>query len=337
MATNYKPSEEKMAADLVELAAWEEWKEKCAVRLCSPDHVEALDKKIRSAFMAKLGHFRGALDHDGAQYDFGEIDCSTEFDSALLEYENCNLPGHEIYYRGAHGDETKVRKAKCWKDFTWQCAAKSSDPRLQVIRGKLVGGVSVMHAIVEDYISRNLPGRFCNGKYVIDKPIVQSGDESGTSEEAMFKQFHPDADLTLSSSPAVKAAPAEASSWRDDDFAVFLEEFPIDLKTLDKWRIALESAFDVRTCCVLLAATYQIKLYREEEMMAALGIKKQACYDALERAQESFKSLPKDFREEVISSFEVKKFFLEWLQKRVETEKCAQPILSRVKEIKTGK
>lgn len=337
MATNYRPSEEKMSADRVELAAWEEWKEKCAVRLCSPAHMEALNKKIRSAFMAKLGHFRGTLDHDGAKYDFGEIDCSSEFDSALLEYENCNLPGHEIYYRGAHGDENKVRKAKCWKDFTWQCVAKSSDPRLQVIRGKLVGGVSVMHAIVEDYISRNLPGRFCNGKYVIDKPIAKSGDDLGTSEEAMFKQFHPDADLTLSSSSGTGTDSSEETALHCDDFAEFLEEFPIDLKTLDKWRNALENAFDVRTCCILLAATYQIKLYREEEMMAALGIKKQACYDALERAQEAFKTLPRDFREEVVVSSEVKKFFLEWLQKRIMAERCAQPILSRVNEIKAGK
>ena len=336
MSANYGSSEGN-ESDVVELAAWEEWKEKCAVRLCSPVHAESLRRRIQSAFMTKLNHFRGAFNRGGTNHDFGEIDCATEFDSALVEYENCNLPGHEIYHHGFYGDPKKVRKAKCWKDFTWQRVAQSSDPRLHVIRGKLVGGVSVMNQIVEDYISRNLPGRFHNREYVIDKPIVPRGDESGSSAETVYKELHPDADTTLSSSPVAEAAPAEETVSCNDDFAEFLEEFSIERATLDKWRNALESAFDVRACCVLFAAAYQIKLYREEEMMVALGVKKQACYDALERAQESFKSLPKDFREEVVVSSKVKKFFLEWLQKRIAAEKCAQPILSRVAEIKAGK
>lgn len=344
--------EKKKKEDALELESWREWKIKCAVRLCGKEHAEALSEKIRRSFMAKLNHFRGAFARGGRQYDFGEIDCAAEFDSALVEYEHCDEAGHEIYKRGHYGDEDHVRKAKCWKDFVWLKVRQSQDPELKVIRGQLVGALSVMNQIVEDYLSRNFPGRFYGDMYVIDMPIVARGEEEGVSAENAFKVLHPDADCTLRSSDdphepssALIAksndedeAEARVDKIGEDDFERYLEESTIPQDVWQEWRDSLCSVLDVFDCCILLAESYGLRLYREPEILAALGVSKTTAYAALEKVQRKLAAgMPREFANELrAGTVASRRFFMTALQDRVRAEKSARPLLSRIDEIKSS-
>lgn len=316
------------------LSAWHEWKEVCAVNGCSDESQRILAKEIENGFRRKLNHFAGAFGNDGT-HDFGEIDFSTEFDSALCEYEHSDKEGYEIYHKGHYGDKKHVRKAKCWKDFTWAAVAESPDPELKVIRGKLTGGVSVMNQIVEDFISRNCPGRFVNGCYIIDSSLDVK-DEKGTKEEREFKKFNPDADMSLSSDDL--DIQEDQTFGCSDDFDKFLEkeELPADVRKL--WAEFLDKNLNVTECAILLAQSYGIALYKEKTALSELNMGKSTAYEALSEVQYKMLSLLRSpLYEQLLISFsyeESRKMIVEWMKSRLKAEKFAPSLLSMIDAIK---
>lgn len=316
------------------LIAWNEWKEVCAVNGCNAENQTILKKEIERGFREKLKAFSNAFEVS-ENHDFGEIDYVTEFDSALVEYEHSEEDGHEIYHKGRWGEKKHVRKAKCWKDFTWEKIAESSDPDLKVIRGKLTGQKSVMDCIVEDYLSRNCPGRFerQDGKlfYILDSQY-QEGRKSGEADD-VYKQYHPESDTTLSSSNDSE----QKNDSGKDCFAEFLYEEEIDRSVLDKLKSLLDGHIDIKECAILLASAYGIALYKEKEILSELGIAKSAVYNALPKIQakilQAFASAPtEEFCEIFKNSVVSRKMMLNCMKERLRVEKYAPSLLLRVEE-----
>lgn len=326
------------------LSAWHKWKEVCAVNGCSEEAQRILAKEIENGFRRKLNHFAGAFGND-TKHDFGEIDCVTEFDSALREYEHSDkelkdekgkIIKHPLYHRGHFGDKKYVRKPKCWKDFTWVAIAESPDPELKVIRGKLTGGASVMNQIVEDYISRNCPGRFVNGCYIVDSSLNVK-DEKGSSEEREFKNFHPDADLTLSSSAS--NAGEDKSLIANDDFSKYLEGEKVTLDLWKEFEGLLDKNLTAKECAVLLAEIHGIALYKENEILVELGIGKSTANTVLSKTKKKLLSLLQSTQHEqlrvtVFSSVESRKLIVDWMKNKLKVEKFAPSLLSMIDAIK---
>ena len=268
------------------------------------------------------------------------IDFVAEFDSALVEYAHSEEEGHEIYHRGHFGNRSRVHKAKNWKDFTWAKIADSPDPELKVIRGTLTGRVSVMDRIVEDYLSRNCPGRFCekDGKkvYVLDKQYQEYSRPtvSGDTDVDDFKTFHPEADTTLSSGHG-----QESEGNRDtgeDCFEKYLVEEKIDQRVLDGLKRLLEKSIDVKECAIVLANAYGIVLYKEKEILAELGVAKSAVYNAMSKIQAKMLQLfssAEEYREICFNIEAIRKMMLDWMKERLRVEKYAPSLLSRIDDI----
>lgn len=317
------------------LSAWHKWKEVCAVNGCSEEAQRILAKEIENGFRRKLNHFAGAFGND-TKHDFGEIDFVTEFDSALCEYEHSDEEGYEIFHKGYFGDKKHVRKAKCWKDFTWAAIAESPDPELKVIRGKLTGGASVMNQIVEDFISRNCPGKFVNGCYIVDSSLNVK-DEKGSSEEREFKNFHPDADLTLSSSAS--DAGEDKSLIGNDDFSKFLDGEKISPDLWAQFENFLNENLNVGECAVLLAEIHGIPLYKEKDILSELGIGKSTANKVVSKTKEKLLSLLQSTQHEqlrvtVFSSVESRKLIVDWMKNKLKVEKFAPSLLSMIDAIK---
>lgn len=320
------------------LSAWREWKDVCAVNGCSEEAQRILVKEIRNGFRRKLNHFAEAFGNDGT-HDFGEIDFSTEFDSALCEYEHSDKEGYEIYHKGHYGDKKHVRKAKCWKDFTWAAVAESPDPELKVIRGKLTGGVSVMNQIVEDFISRNCPGRFVSKKgkeiFIIDADYdkVFPGDQCETGNVGSRKKTFEDFEDGDNKGHAEKDKFA-----KEDSFAPFLDKDGNDIDLSRKHVLKMCEMFDSVECALLLAAAYGILIYKEEEILNELGVGKATAYNRMREIHTKiFKSSDiegSDIKDQFVFSAKFRLQLLQCMISRLAIEKFAPSLLSRIDAIK---
>ncbi len=332
------------------LLAWNEWKDVCAVNACNVENQRVLENEISGGFKKKLNAFADAF-VISEDYDFGEIDFVAEFDAALFEYKYSDVEFKDekakeekipIYHRGHFGDKNYIRKAKNWKDFTWTKVSDSPDPELKVIRGKLIGPVSVMDRIVEDYLSRNCPGRFCekDGKkvYILDKQYQEYSRPAVSDDTDLddFKTFHPEADTTLSSGNGQELEGNCDSG--EDCFEKYLVEEKIDQRVLEGLKRLLEKSIDVKECAIVLANAYGIVLYKEKEILAELGVSKSAVYNAMSKIQAKMLQLfssssAEEYREVFINIKAIRKMMLDWMKERLCVEKYAPSLLSRIDDI----
>lgn len=306
-----KPEKESPEKKRKILGAWQEWKERCAVNACSAENKSLLQGEIKSGFQRKLNRFAGAFMSRDERFDFGDVDYATEFDSALYEYEHREEEGHKIYDKGFFGDPNHVRKAKAWKDFTWDTASKSSDPPLQVIRGKLVGSVGIINDIVENFLAQNYPGRFHNDMYVVNHSLdVPAVENSGVSVESLLG---------------------------NDDRIIFPgSDVEVEEAVWQKWMSEFYKTVTTRDCAFLLAQAYGITLYDDAAILKDLGVAKSAAYNGKDRVLKKVKkdAIPPEMAKEIQDSAQCRKRFLDSLEDKIRVEKLSPTLLLRIAECK---
>ncbi len=173
------------------LAAWEEWKERCAVQRCQARNRMMLSKVLTKAFRDKLFAVTdGTVSTiDGKDWDEGKANPFVhEFDVGIIE--KAEAPG-DNRQTGAE----KVKKN--YKDATWAAVRESQDPPLKVIHGKLIGPKGIINDIVEHYVERNCPFHWVtvNGRrslirsgVSVDEPLRgDGGGESAKTWEELLR------------------------------------------------------------------------------------------------------------------------------------------------------
>lgn len=326
-------SESHKADNAAILKAWNAWKQVCWVdglgvvldgrpAIGTKEDADILRKEIRNAFMRKLSPFRLQLEDESEKDGLEDLDCARIFDESMVEYEHCEDPGHERYARGHYGEAAHVRKAKAWKDFVWQAVANSDDPELKVIRGKLTGPHGVINQVVEDWLMREYPCWEVNdratGKNVL--MFAASYDEVCVEKPSDDIGFSDDGD----------ALDNDGDGGKLDEF-----DFGVDANVLAEWSSQLEKVFaDGVGCCVLLAASLNIPIYNDSEVLEALGIGKSAANAALNRMKANasiiLSELDPELRDWMLHDTKGTRFWMNWLKNRASAEKAGELILSRV-------
>ena len=315
------------------LAAWNEWKDVCAVNGCSIESQSFLKKEIERGFWVKLCKY---VENCDILKDLDDEDCTIEFDSALSEYEHSDQEGHEIYHKGHFGDKNRVRKAKCWKDFTWAKIADSPDPELKVIRGELIGKKSVMNQIVEDYVRRNYSGRTVKVERKDKKPL-----EVFRRDDSLIEQGDPSEDRGREKvSHIVYADSADIHLDRFDSYGfehLFSSE-PIGLSLKNQLRDFFVEILTIQECAVILAYLHKLPLYNEKKILSELGLGKSMANKMLTKSLEKLKNLLfsskfEELREAIFSSCECRRFIESSMKERLCVEKYAPSLLSRIDDI----
>ena len=331
------------------LQAWNAWKDVCWVHgigrprgdlpvVGTQEDEKILAGMISNAFKRKISKFRDAFKRgspsDGNPFPggdcknpFDDADFAQEFDCALHEYELSETPGHERYRKGHFGDFAYVRKAKAWKDCVWDAAADSDDPPLKVINGKLLGPHGVINQIAEEWLLANYSCRFEGKMLVLDR----SRDAPAQAECAVKDFDDPQGYLESTASNAISPEPPEENA----DEAVCraaVESGPANIPRT--WLQELEDTFPPRICCIILAHINRVMLYKEPDILAALGIKKTAASGELKRLRsdspEVLSRLNPELRDWLICDAAGTRFFKKWIEKRCEPEKAGKLILSRI-------
>ncbi|MBQ2630123.1 MAG: hypothetical protein IJG13_10645 [Kiritimatiellae bacterium] len=275
---------------------------------------------IENAFRRKLSPYaRHFQDKDGEGRDpFADVDFAQEFDGALAEYEV-----GERYKKGHHGEAGYLRKAKAWKDDVWAAVAKSDDPPLKVIIGKLLGHTGVINQVVEEWLLTNYSAHFKGeGMLVLDKSrdaeTHEKADDSGVEgfELVAMNAISPD-----------KAVEAETEDeWTSDDGE--------SINVPAQWIEELEKALSPRMCCLVLANVNGIKIYADNDVLSALGVGKTTAANELKKLEDDpmaiLGRLNAELREWLLIDASGTKYFLRWIKKRCQLEKAGDIILSRI-------
>ena len=140
------------------LRAWDEWKEICWVAGCSAEAQDVLNREIYVAFK-RLFQTRMPLNADEILRD--ESDWATEFDMGVI-----NTPPPGLKKSAAPESEPDSAEItglkKKYKDYLWALVQDSSDPSLQVIRGKLTSPVGIINGIADNYLKVHYPAQWEN-------------------------------------------------------------------------------------------------------------------------------------------------------------------------------
>jgi len=128
------------------LTAWNEWKEMCAVGRCAQSNQECLRGAIKMAWLNKL---KSCIAPESTTLESAMAHCVEEFDAAIWERK-----------APRRGENAKAFLAsnprdKTYKSFVWFLAARSNEPALKVIRGKLTGEKGLINEIVLNYLQHN--------------------------------------------------------------------------------------------------------------------------------------------------------------------------------------
>lgn len=288
------------------LAAWQEWKDICWVRGCSSTTQVILSKLINKAFQDKFKKFDFLAEPD-ENWDF-----VSEFDNALVEYEHCEEPGFEIYYKGHYGDKNHIKKAKAWKDYTWSKVAESTDSPLKVIHGILIGPKGVINEIFNDMIEKNyIVGK--KGKLYISSKSMDEDIRKNKSDEG---------DETITFGDMI---PGENSAT----FESFLDR-SIDPNLWASFEDSLSRAFSPIESALLLAEFFGIKIYNDAQVLSELGIKKSTANNMVNAAKGKLRRLSNrqiQFAEFLMSA-QYRKNLIQWLKNRVIMENCSPTLLS---------
>lgn len=292
------------------LVAWQEWKDVCWVSGCSPANKDTLSEEIDTAFKEKINKIE-FLSGSARNWDFVQ-----EFDCALVEYEHCEEQGFEVYHKGYYGDKNHVKKAKAWKDYTWSKVADSNDPPLKVIRGILVGPKGIINEIFEDMIERNYSVKNSTRK--------KDGMRIFVQHESMDKKAYKDENdgKTLTIGDMVED---ESSSI----FESFLDS-SINSEMWTSFEDYLCKYFTSKECAVLLAEIYGIKIYKDEQILLELEIKKSTANKILNNAKEKLKELnsKQSHFAGFVESAIYRKKLIEWMMQRFTVEKSSPTLLS---------
>lgn len=99
------------------------------------------------------------------QHDF-RVDWAHEFDCGIIEKANSE------------------KSPKNYKDLTWECIARSDDPPLKIIRGKLLGHLGIINEIAERYLRNNFH-QIWEKQISLQSPAIVGDEEAGTLEDAI--------------------------------------------------------------------------------------------------------------------------------------------------------
>lgn len=319
------------------LKAWNAWKEVCWVHglgkrledlsvIGTAEDEELLSTMITKAFKKKLSPFMLQLGDEDGRIQLSDIDFAQEFDNALLEYEEAKR-----YKKGHFGEEAYIRKPKAWKDFVWDAVARSDDPPLKVINGKLIGPQGVINQVVEDWLFANY-SCYVDGDMVVftrsrDAKVCTTREIDGISESG--DGLSPlDEVMIGNASPGSEADNSDFHLTTGVGVAMSHDE---DIDVPQKWREELEREFSPRLCCLLLAHVYDVKIYKDADILAALQISKTTAAEELrDRPGRAYAALHPELRVWLRECDAGKRFFLNWIKERCAAEKAGQLILSRM-------
>mgnify|MGYP000001294301 FL=1 len=319
------------------LKAWNAWKEVCWVHglgrpreglsvVGTAEDEALLSTVIANAFKKKLSPFMLQLGDEDGRTQLSDIDFAQEFDDALLEYEKAKR-----YKRGHFGEEACIRKPKAWKDFVWDAVARSDDPPLKVINGKLIGSQGVINQVVEDWL-------FANYSCHVDGDMVvfsRSRDAQSCTTGTLDGVSSGEDDFSPSDEGIIEVASSGGETGNVDfdaaDSVSSVLPHGEDIAVPAAWRDELEREFSPRLCCLLLAHIYDIKVYKDTDILAALQISKTTAAEELkDKPGRAYASLNSELREWLREDDAGKKFFLNWMKNRCAAEKAGQIILSRM-------
>lgn len=311
------------------LGAWNAWKDVCWVHglgkhlengtvTGTAEDEDLLVRAIAAAFRRLSSPYQNNQDFANL---FSDVDWAQEFDTALAEYEHA-----ERYPKGAFGDSDKKLKKKAWKDCVWKAVAESKDPPLKVIFGKLLGPNSKIKDVFNDWLfSHIICGHFDdkNRAWILDKSYeaeAERGKGGGEScwngEEFVETEGR---NLLLPGDKVVNHVAVGGD----------LIEVP------PEWHQALEEAFPPRLCCLMVAYIHGLKIYKDAEVLSALGIGKTTAAKELTKLEGDEKiwgGIAAECRDWLLNDVAGTRFFKKWLEERCGAEKAGQLILSRVKD-----
>ncbi len=308
------------------LRAWNAWKDVCWVHgLGKPlengtvtgtaEDEDLLERAIASAFQRVASAYQDNQDFDSV---FSGVDWAQEFDSALAEYEHA-----ERYQSGFFGIPGKQLKKKAWKDCVWKAVAESNDPPLKVIFGKLLGPNGKINDIFKAWLVSHVCGHVDDDGFIIDRSYeaeVARGKGGGEScwngEEFVETEGK---NVLLPGDKAVNHVVAGGD--------------PIVVP--QEWHKGLEEAFPPRLCCLMVAYIHGLKIYKDAEVLSALGIGKTTAAQELAKLEGDGKiwdGIAPECRDWLLNDVAGTRFFKKWLEERCGAEKAGQLILSRVKD-----
>ena len=335
------------------LAAWNAWKEVCWVHglgksrgdnlpvVGTAEEETLLADMIGNAFRRQLNPYMPQLEAIVGRDYFSNIDYAQEFDAALCEYEHVDR-----YVKGCHGDKTKLRKKKSWKNIVWHEVTQSKDPPLKVILGRLLSARSgVIRDLVTEWIFANFScdeKKAKDGKRVIvfgrswDAEIERRGEKASNDGES--EGYDPNEINVME-----KISPQSTKATGDGDLGSG-DSSSQDTELIDvpaSWKDELGKAFSSRLCCLMLAHINGVKLYADKEILEALGISKATAAGdigknkkgELNAAQKALSLLNPELRDWILCDDAGTRFFRKWIEDQCRLENAGQLILSRIEEM----
>jgi len=80
---------------------------------------------------------------------------------------------------------------KNYKDHTWECISRSNDKPLKVIRGQLLGPVSIINEIAERFLRRNYP-QIWEKQLSLQMPLENAEEDGSETLEDLIEKKEPD-------------------------------------------------------------------------------------------------------------------------------------------------
>lgn len=273
----YTEQEQQKRNDLT-LVAWNEWKDKCSVALCSRDNSGILTNEISKAFnreLIKALRIEGIMvpGESEASWRKTGIDCVQEFDCAIIEADT----------ERANKQTGAPRKRKQWKNVVWLKMETSQDAPLKVLRGQLTGPSSFMRDVVRECVGREYQKNTCS----LD---VSVGDGDGDGEGATLGDRLPDPSSTIDQ---------------------YLEPSQLTNEEQSQLEASLDAAFTLPDMALVLANVCRATV-TEPQLLAWLGLGPSAAYDWQKQALKKLKTWFRDWgasRQDVVLSAAVLQHF----------------------------
>lgn len=351
------------------LASWNAWKEVCSVHgigkkrgrepaIGTAEDEKRLARIIAAAFHKKLRSYASLFepgwtsDGDVLPNEILATDWAHVFDRALIEYEHVDR-----YEKGCEGDPGKIRPKKAWKDFVWKAVAQSTDSPTRVICGMLLGPKGIHHDICKDWLLERFSAHFATVKdsesgmkkrmLRVDDSLEflrekgrEAGGEGMGDAPGMPETGEGDSMECQDSSSRTEGMRFDGEKIVDSDEDSGNEEEaePVssvgeDIAVPKTWRDAMEKAFSPRLCCLMVAHIHGLKLYKEKEILDALGIKKTIAASDLAKLADNEKfweGIDLECRQWLLDDVAGTRFFKKWIIMRCKAEKAGALILSRV-------
>lgn len=278
----------------VSLCAWNEWKRICCVAGCSDQNQEILQKEIFNAFKRKFE--RMGLHDDLRAIMNSNMDWGHEFDVGLWESRN--------------EKESEKKEIKQIKDDLWEEVENSKDPKLKVIRGKLIGPQSLINFIGDQFLKAN---------YHEIWQRVDFARKAKKKQKSVREDIHKKEDYIINlekeyeESLVTEIYSDGRTDLSNDSYTDIQEE--MDSK--------INEHLTIKEIAILIADIND--LLCSKELHAFVGCKKTACYERLPKIRSKINDFFPWRKNKEISGL-----FIFCLKKRLQAEKGAENFLLEV-------